>query len=300
MRVVSYLHGAAAVRRLRRLSLRSADVPSLAGACESPLLAACECCDALRVWSCANHRESRCRPCAARYRRRVFRVADHGLARAGERFRYMLTLTAPSDRAHRRFVPGRRGDHGPCDCSAGFDLAEWNGGQGKAWNRLRTALVREYPGLVYLRSVEVQDRGALHLHVLLVGDVPVDALTVHGLALAAGFGCVLDLAPVKGSAGAARYVAKYVSKACDQRERVPWHDVRVDRATGEMTDRTDAAYRTWSASRTWGITMREVVEASRAAAERHARRQRELAEADVRLRSVLTAASSPPVDAGAG
>lgn len=266
VRVVGYLHGAAAQRVLRNSSVQPSGLPSV-GECGNPLLAGCErgCC--LRVWSCSSHRESRCKACSARYRRRVHRVADAGLSAGAGRGRnlYLLTLTAPSQGPHQRFVPGVRGDHGECDCWAA-DLARWNGSQSQSWNRLRTWLTREYPGLVYFRAVEVQDRGALHLHVLLVAPVVVDVRAVQLAALAAGFGCVIDLEPLApGSQKAARYVSKYVTKACDTRESVPWYDERINRSTGEILERTDAAYRTWSSSQSWGLTMRECVDAARRA-----------------------------------
>lgn len=266
MRVVSYLHGYAAQRLLRRSSVQPSGLSGLGG-CGNPLLACCDGCGALRVWACASHRESRCKPCSARYRRRVFRVADAGLsagARRGRRL-YLLTLTAPSQGPHRRWVPGEKGVHGDCDCWV-EDLAAWNGSQAKCWNRLRTWLTREYPSLRYFRAVEVQDRGALHLHVLLVLDESVSIQAVQAAALASGFGCVIDLEPLTpGSPKAARYVSKYVTKACDTRESVPWYDERLDRWTGEILERTEAAYRTWSSSQSWDLTMRECVAAARRA-----------------------------------
>jgi len=273
LRVVGYLHGAGAQRVLRRAAVRPEVLPSV-NSCANPLLTRCECGE-LGVRSCAGHRESRCPSCAARYRRRVFRVADHGLHRGRHRRQYLLTFTAPSTRPHGRWVPGVRGKHGDCGCQV-EDLARWNARQSECWNRLRTALRREHPSLVYLRAVEVQKRGALHLHVLVLVDVDLDPVHVQSLAMAAGFGCTLDVAPLEpGTSKAARYVAKYVTKACDQRESVPWHRERIDYDTGEVTEQTDATYRTWSSSRTWGITMAEVVAASRRAAERAAARRAE-------------------------
>lgn len=272
MRVVGYVHGSAGVRTLRRRSVRLAEMPGVTG-CESPLLAGCEHCDQLRIWACANHRESRCRPCAFRYRRRVARLAGDGLEahqnRAGSST-YLLTLTAPSWRAHNRYIPGRRGRHGTCwTCPGahpdGLHLERWNGLESAAWNRLCTRLRRE--GLLaFMGAVEVQRRGALHRHVLLVLDRPADVGRLHEWATAAGYGCDLDLEPlIPGSRKYSRYVAKYVTKSCDARGRVPWLRVKLDRWTGELVDKTDATFRTWSSSQSWGLTMRELVAASRSA-----------------------------------
>jgi hypothetical protein len=152
-------------------------------------------------------------------------------------------------------------------------LARWNADHSGAWNRLRLALSRM--GVAsYFRGVEVQDgssradrrgRGALHDHVLLVvpAGVSLGVEAVWRAALAAGYGCVLDLQPLESRQKAARYVSKYVTKAADRRELVPWFRERVDVATGEITEQTRATYRTWSKSREWACSMAEVVEAAR-------------------------------------
>lgn len=304
LRVVGYLRGPRAFRALSQRSLRPRDLPGVQG-CEAPLLAACEDCDEVRVWLCSNHRESRCKPCASRYRRRVFRVADEGMLRAlylhqgARRFAYLWTLSAPSTGPHQRFIPGRRGRHGWCSCEI-TDLATWNARQGSAWNRLRTSLRDQIPEAAYFRAVEVQDgkrggtgRGALHLHVLLVVDQVLNVDQLHALALAAGFGCVMDLELLPaGSTKAARYVSKYVSKACDSRTDVPWAAVTDD---GEplRTDPFRATYRTWSQSRNWPCRMAEVVDASRLAVNRS---QAAMPPSPVRAGAPNDATASPEQD----
>lgn len=300
--MVSYLHGAAAVRRLRAESMQQG-VSRLSGDCANPLLFGCGECGHLEVWACRNHRESRCPPCAARYRRRVQRIADYGLTAGAARgwHLYLLTVTAPSQGPHRRWIPGVRGDHGQCECWV-EDLASWNASQSKFWNRLRTRLVRLDPSLKYLRAVEVQDgkrggegRGALHLHVPIVCRKPLDEREVQNAAMAAGFGCVMVLDRLDpGSRKAARYVSKYVGKATDSRAIVPWHRERVDRTTGEITVDRRPTFRTWSSSRSWGLTMRECVEASRRAVQRHQRQQQQQQEGC----GQAAGASGPEVAAG--
>lgn len=240
--------------------------------CEKPLHVQCRRCRAETTWQCQNHRESRCKPCANRYRRRLTRIADAGMRKRDGRGQMgMLTLTAPSDGEHLRWVPGGRATT-PCGCDQRLaeGLGAWNVSASARWNVLRTALRREYPELVFLRAVEVQKRGALHLHVIVWVPGGWHLGMVQRLALRAGFGCVIDWAPCEpGSRRAAYYVAKYVTKATDQRDECPWEVDEVDRETGELQRRqVPARYRTWSASREWGLTMRQIREVCRQAAER--------------------------------
>lgn len=78
--------------------------------------------------------------------------------------------------------------------------------------------------------------------------------------MAAGFGHSIDLAPAPpGSKRAAYYVSKYVTKATDSRDSVPWWGEVIDYDTGEVTeDVVPGRYRTWSMSREWGLTMAAV------------------------------------------
>jgi hypothetical protein len=158
-------------------------------------------------------------------------------------------------------------------------LGSWNASAGKRWNVLRGALARAYPGIEFFRAVEVQERGALHLHNIVWTPTPLVLKEVQALAVAAGFGCVIDFEPAAaGDTRQAAYVSKYVTKATDQRGEVPW-DV-LDRETGEVEAVKDARYRTWSSSRGWGMTMK-VVEAG----------IRDAAIGRARLRESLTAAT---------
>jgi hypothetical protein len=94
----------------------------------------------------------------------------------------------------------------------------------------------------------------------------------------AGFGHSLDLVPVApGSKREAYYVSKYVTKATDARDEVPWRGEVVDVATGEVTmGLVSARYRTWSMSREWGMTMADVrAEAAVYAAKKRQERESE-------------------------
>ena len=188
----------------------------------------------------------------------------------------MLTLTCPSLEEHRQIVLGWDGksERPQCQCyrAAATGLGLWNASASGRWNRLRTALKREYPNLQFFRAVELQERGAIHLHVIVWTARPLALQQVQRLALAAGFGCSVDFAPARpGDTRQAGYVSKYVTKSCDLRGETPW-DV-VDRETGEITTR-DATVRTWSCSASWGMKMRELEAAIREAAARRAQEQR--------------------------
>lgn len=270
MRVVGYLHG-----RGRRRAERDRELLArLSGSdCENPLLAECEDCGRGERWPCSCHRETRCRPCAARYRRRLVRVAESGCGRPTG-YLYFLTLTAPGEHRH---VNTRTGEWCPCTPDGGVDLAAWNASHSARWNHFRTVLRQGVPELVFIRGVEVQQRGALHDHAIVHSPVPLDVEELRALAMRAGFGHSIDLAPIEpGSRKAAYYISKYVTKACDSRESVPWVAETVDELTGEIRVRpVTARYRTWSSSRQWGLTMAAVRSICAAQARARAERLRQ-------------------------
>jgi hypothetical protein len=233
--------------------------------CQSPVRRVCLNCDYFAIWSCGNRRESKCRPCSARYRRRVRAMAASGMSRVGGRY-YFLTLTAPSDVHHY----GKSGDECPCSVR-GFDVGKWNASHSDRWNRFRTALAREFPELEYFRGIEDQKRGALHDHVLVWCQTEIDLGWLRKLAIRCGFGHEVDCPEIRpGSTEAAYYLSKYITKACDARDSVPWWDIPrprdleeagyppelVDALTGELfAGSVRARYRTWSKSDEWGTTM---------------------------------------------
>lgn len=247
--------------------------------CESPLLAVRERDGQLQPehWLCSNHRQSKCGPCATRYRRRVQAVAAEGLGQVRPKGwrQFFVTVTAPSESAHCMkagcsAAPFCRHQLCPCTPWDGIDLAEWNVSAGRRWNHLLVLLEREY-GVrpAYFRAAEVQDgkrredgigRGALHHHALLSVPYSIDEKTLRRLAIEAGYGHVVDVQVVtaRKSSGLAEYVSKYVAKSADRRGDVPWRQERVDKQTGEVTENTDATFRTWSQSKTWGTTMARI------------------------------------------
>jgi hypothetical protein len=188
-----------------------------------------------------------------------------------------------------------------CGCETNLlcGLGIWNAKAGECWNRLRTSLMEDHPGLAYFRAVEVQKRGALHLHVIAWFPAAPNRLALQSSALAAGFGCSIDWAPAEpGSRRFAYYVSKYATKAGDSRTEVPWVAPVLDHVTGEIRPMlTNATYRTWSASRNWGLTMRECRDVIRAAAAARADRLRTVppavADGDLQLATAGAASSGP-------
>jgi hypothetical protein len=234
--------------------------------CESPLVLACSGCPRARAIACQSHSLQRCYGCASRYRRLVTRVVEGGLSdRSSSRwFLYLLTVTAPgSTPAHKRLtpmvdshflpIPGRRRE---CGCEASMtSIARWNAGAGECWNRLRTALRRAHPSLEFMRLVEDQSRGALHHHVAVASLTPLDPWDLQVLALAAGYGCSVDLSPVRSRSGTAVYLSKYATKQVGDRRLIPWEVDQTDPVTGEVYVSTRPTYRNVSRSCDWFLSM---------------------------------------------
>jgi hypothetical protein len=138
----------------------------------------------------------------------------------------------------------------------------------------------------FYRAAEVQDgkrggsgRGALHHHVVLATRSQLHVDQVQELALAAGYGCVIDLQAVQVGADLsdlAAYVSKrlagYVSKSSGaHRLEVPWRADVADQDTGEVLRlHTLPTYRTHSQSVGWGCTVAEVRAIARDQARRRA------------------------------
>jgi hypothetical protein len=198
---------------------------------------------------CGVSSRARCAPCSVRYRRRVGRVFMSGWEDRPTDRVWLITLTAPGEREH--FLPN--GEPCPCTPAGGINVAAWNAGSGQRWSWFVEYMRRHFGGLEFAKGVEIQKRGAIHFHALVRCDADLRRrrAEVRAIAMRWGFGHSVDVAPVD-SDRAAWYVAKYVSKSTEERERAPW----IDRSTGEVT--TAARYRCWSASRQWGASMAAV------------------------------------------
>lgn len=178
-----------------------------------------------------------CDTCRTRYKRHVRRTAETGLDISTHPFAYFVTLTAPG---------------------ASTLLARWNPTAGACWNRFMVSLRRFDPTVQYFRAAEIQKRGAIHHHGLLLSSVPLTRNRISRIAKRAGYGWMVDVQAVTSNRSVASYLAKYVTKASDDRQSVPWQADKVDRDTGEITSSSRATYRTWSRSYGYGVPMREV------------------------------------------
>lgn len=224
--------------------------------CDRPKLLRCECGDELRL-RCQTGSRALCGPCSRMYRARVSIIGVSGVLRVPGRSTWFLTLTAPSDRGqhcrrHRDCEAfGPSCDPCPCTPVGGIDIGCWNRDHGQRWNRFCQALRRMLGEHVeYFRGVELQERGALHDHALIrfrTGTV-VDFDALRALAIHHGFGHSIDWRHAEEAH--ALYAAKYASKSVDDRKFMPWADEHGRHVPGNRR------FRTWTASRRWGTTMR--------------------------------------------
>ena len=120
-----------------------------------------------------------------------------------------------------------------------------------------------------MRGCEVQDgkrrddgngRMGLHDHVILRTCHALDERLIRRLAMQAGYGHSVEMDEMApDSRREASYVSKYISKSADQRWDVPWRTDVVNTETGEVIRKlVKARYRTWSTSRSWGVTMKQL------------------------------------------
>lgn len=259
--------------------------------CSQPLRVVCRECAHTEYWRCDCSAEAKCPECAERRRKLIARLVHLGTTdRASSGYTYFVTLSAPGEREHRRWVQvggevgARRlpADRPPCNCHTVWEHSQrgdWNSQESACWNRLRLSLSRLVGALAYIGSVEVQKRGMLHRHLVLHSPSPLLASEVGDLALAAGYGCVHDVQPIHDAGKAAWYISKYVTKSSGQRDDVPWRADVVDQATGEVQRLTTTpTFRTWSSSHSWGYTLKGLREIARLQARARATYLRELAE----------------------
>lgn len=251
--------------------------------CAQPLRVVCGDCGHQDFWRCDCSSAEKCSDCAERRRKLIARIVDLGTTdRLGSGYTYFLTLNAPGEKDHRKWRQGRGGNDRPhCDCHRTFEgvtKGEWNAGESACWNRLRLALSRLSEGsLTYIGSVEVQSRGLLHRHVVLNVDRPLTPVEVGDLALAAGYGCVHDLQPIRSAQKAAWYISKYVTKSAGDRSKAYWRAPVADKQTGEIrVMETLPTFRTWSAAQSWGYTLKGLRDIARAQALARARHLKEL------------------------
>lgn len=239
------------------------------GDCERPTVLACDrCSTAMRV-RCRATREDRCKGCGVRHRRDVARVFRSGFSGDRPEGFFFVTLTAGGE-ADGLVWDRERCGHEPSECSGdkgckvqSVPMAEWNSTAPQRWSWFVTELRRSLKRDVqFCGSWEVQQRGALHRHVLIwcpsVTERRFRACVRMG-AYRYGFGRQFDVQPMSGAnardvARRAGYCASYCTKGGDRAES-------IDFATGEIKP---GGYRPWSASRRWGQTMKAIREEQRA------------------------------------
>lgn len=241
-------------------------------ACESPVAFRCVFCEAVKFAKCGSGRASRCVPCASIKRGDIRAVARSGATDSVVDLVGLLTLTAPGvgdlpwDTSLCGHLDGECS--GPAGCRVDADAAAaWHRSVARRWSWFMTYLRRACGDVQFFKAYEWQQRGVLHLHVLVRVPPGVSARRVQAavrlFARQWGFGRPdLRWLPAGDAeaeiregvkarsprAAAAGYCAKYVSKGYDS-----LGDVRMlDVTTGEVDS---VRLRPWSASREWGDSM---------------------------------------------
>jgi hypothetical protein len=246
----------------------------------------CGDCSHETFWRCDCSSADKCPDCAERRRKLIARLVHLGTTeRLHAGFTYFLTLSAPGENEHRRWRQGKGGKDRPqCDCHRVWEQmskGDWNKQESACWNRLRLSLSRLAGGsLTYIGSVEVQERGMLHRHLVINSPRPFTPAEVGALALVAGYGCVHDLQVIQDAQKAAWYISKYVTKSSGDRNNVHWRAEVPDQETGELVlMETVPTFRTWSAARSWGFTLKGLRDIARLQAQARARYLEELRQA---------------------
>ena len=289
--------------------------------CDSPVLLWCsaEGCGRVRTKTCEH-----CRKCDLRYKIRVRGVARLPLLVAKPDSTLLLTLTAPGAQRHCsthtyldgtgavrpsvRCFAGLMPWENPadpacveCECSTHLlpheeSIAEWNATVSRRWNDFLTDLRRSVHGfrdVQFFRALELQERGALHIHVVLRlrGAAVIDDDTrrqVTSIAMHHLFGHEVDIKKIGSGkldqVQAARYVAKYVTKS--KRMRIPlplrkscscmpwdesqtpesphdydsldmpvWREKSCEHPRQPMRRR----FRLWTCSRRWGMSLATMI-----------------------------------------
>jgi hypothetical protein len=220
-------------------------------------------------------------------------IGRSGFDRPGDRYG-LLTLTGPG-KDRMPWDTARCGHtNGECSGKLGCRVdvesaALWHASLPRRWSWFWTYLRRLLVGCTveYMKVYEWQERGVLHVHVLFrVEGVCSERrfkLMARSAAARWDFGRQLDVRWISAEdalekARAAGYGAKYCVKGYDELGRVE----TLDPVTGELSW---SGVRPWSASRSWGLTMKRC-RATRAAW---------WAVAPVGLRGTSGTAAQPPL-----
>lgn len=241
--------------------------------CDHPVCFQCKWCGEMRFSRCGTGRVSRCSPCASLKRGDLRAVARSGASDAAGLVA-LLTLTAPGasdlpwDPEQCSHGPGVRCS-GKIGCKVNADAAAvWHASLARRWSWFLTYVRRAvHPDLEFFKAYEWQQRGVLHVHVLVRLPEGVSLAVLDAECRSAAerweFGKQVDLRALPAGlqaaevrpgvaarcprAAAAGYVAKYVSKGYDELS-----GVRMIDGCGEIRH---VRLRSWSASRMWGDSM---------------------------------------------
>ena len=237
--------------------------------CEQPHESVCKECEQLIESRCNATKTDRCKPCANRHRKNVYRIICSGARIDRPEGFFLVTITAPGidvlpwDKAVCNHLPSIECS-GKIGCKADeFAVAIWNEQAKQNWSYFITYLRRELKAHVeFTAAWELQARGALHRHAPIYApgiSVKKMRAAVAICATRWGFGVQLKVDALLASSAVdfmktAGYVASYVTKEIGSAKT-------FNRQTGEVRA---GGLRSWSASRGWGLTMGRVKEDRRA------------------------------------
>jgi hypothetical protein len=109
-------------------------------------------------------------------------------------------------------------------------IERWNDAEPKMWQEFVRLMRKRYESFDYAAVVEVQKRGAFHVHFLVIGPTDkIDMEFMQSCAIQAGYGPRIQLQSAQrrrkaGVYGAVRYLTKYITKSLagfDYRGRHP-------------------------------------------------------------------------------
>lgn len=291
--------------------------------CDAPVWFRCVYCPESFQGNCNSKDEAECAKCEMRYRIRVRTVIRLPMLASRPSSVYLVTLTAPGKQRHclthtytdkaGKTQPGVRCDFTKHDCvecvcsehrvETKGDISEFNFTLASRWNRFMTYLRRFSPDEVtgrgnkasrpfadfeYVKAIEPQKRGALHIHAVIRSArpfvmTPAVIADLKIMAMNLGFGHQFDIQTLGGEeldlVTAARYVAKYISKRNTSTEaEIPFPRFKDTKTRHKELDEvynTDGEYcyatkpetirkkvkppRAWTASRRWGLNIGKLV-----------------------------------------
>ena len=115
-------------------------------------------------------------------------------------------------------------------------IAEWNLREPAMWKRFVRLMKRRYDEFEYVAVVEAQQRGAHHVHFIVVGPTgKIDMEYMRSCAVEAGYGPRIQLQSADrrrraGVYGAVRYLTKYITKSLTSFDYPGRHPIRFSSA----------------------------------------------------------------------